>query len=91
MQGFFIFRPSVAHVQAVSFVCGGLFQNETDDTANENVLAKLQEIGPSDTILSAVWKSRFLRREKSFFPVLTEIGRCFVFNSMNLHEMYTTE
>lgn len=80
-----------AQAQAISFICEEGFGNETEDSANADILATIEEISPAQIVDSSFWKMQEINNDETLAEVLTETGRCFVFNSLSLNEMYTEE
>lgn len=89
-----LFHRSVrAQAHAASLLCNKVFKNETDELANGDIFERFEEISPSPSKIfnSILWKMNSKSFGESFVSFMTGYGRCFTFNGLNPHEMFTKE
>lgn len=89
-----LFRRSLrAQAYAASVVCSRKFENETEQLANGNILEGLEKISHSSSQIfhQIRWRLRPILPNESIVSFITKDCRCFTFNSLNAHEMFTEE
>lgn len=81
-------------MEALVHVCQFYFPDHVhfeNEFTNESIYDTINDLSLTinDTLFNCNWKNKMRDCSQTFSPVLTDLGRCFTFNSPNSDEIFT--